>query len=137
MSRWWPLKVTLPPLPKVFGWADLPFADRLKLMGFLAQLGAGIAMTAFATYAMFRLAQLKAVWPVFYLGAFALIIVGIVITGFAGLLIQRTLEVRGPGGFVLKSQDAGAAQQAIEGAGAVAQALPADPPPPPPEPEGQ
>lgn len=132
MSKWkWPIQVNF---PRVFWWSDLPFADRLKLMGFLAQLGAGVAMTAYATFAMYRLAQLKATWPVFYLGAFALIIVGIVITGFAGLLIQRTLEVRGPGGFVLKSQDAGAAGEAIAGVTATAQALPSPPPTPTPTP---
>lgn len=125
MSRWWPIRVQL---PKLFGWSDLQFSDRLKLMGFLAQLGAGIAMTAFAAFALYRLAELRAVWPVFYLGAFALIIVGIVITGFASLLIVRTLEVRGPGGFVLKSQDAGMAQKAIEGVTETTKAMPADPP---------
>src|SRR5690606_31014834 len=102
MSRWWPIRITFPPFPKVFGWSELTFGDRLKLMGFIAQAGAGIAMTAFAGFAMFKLAEMGAQWPVFYMGFGALVLVGIVITGFAGLLIQRTLEVRGPGGFVLK-----------------------------------
>ena len=118
-------------LPKVFGWDELQFSDRLKLMAFLAQGGAGVTMTAFAGYAMKQEALLKAIWPVFYLGMMAMILVGIIMTGFAGLLIARTLEVRGPGGFVMKSQDASAAASAIAGVTAVAQALPTPPPPPP------
>lgn len=114
-------------LPQVFGWRELQFSDRLKLMAFLAQGGAGVVMTAFAGYTMLEEARFKAVWPVFYLGAMAMIMVGIIVTGFAGLLIARTLEVRGPGGFVLKSQDASAAASAIAGATATAQALPAQP----------
>jgi hypothetical protein len=113
--------------PRVFGWDALPFGDRLKLMSFLAQAGAGMAMTVFAAFAMYSLADLKAVWPVFYLGFGALILVGIVTTGFAGLLIKRTLEVQGPGGFVFKSQDSASAQQAIDGVTATAQAMPAEP----------
>jgi hypothetical protein len=109
----WPIIV---PVPKVFGWHELSFVDRLKLMALLFQAGAGVAMTAFAGYAMYSLVGLKAIWPIFYIGAMALILVGIIVTGFAGLLIARTLEVQGPGGFVFKSQDATAATAALQGA---------------------
>lgn len=121
-----------PGLPYVFGWKTLSFGERLKLMAFLSQFGGGIAMTGFAAYAMFQLAKMKATWPVFYLGAMAMILVGIVVTGFAGLLIVRTLEVRGPGGFMFKSQDAGAADRALEGASTAALAASPTPTPPPP-----
>lgn len=52
-----------------------------------------MAMTIFAAYAMYKLAQLKAVWPVFYLGAVAMVIIGIVITGLASLLIKRSVKM--------------------------------------------
>lgn len=90
-------------------------------------------MTGFAGYAMVKLAELKATWPVFYMGFGALILVGIVITGFAGLLIVRTLEVRGPGGFVFKSQDADKAVEALAQVSSTNTA----PPPPPPAPSGE
>lgn len=106
----WPITLKL---PKVFGWGELSFADRLKLMAFLAQAGAGVAMTGFAGYAMVALAELRAVWPLFYLGAGALILVGIVVTGLAALLIVRQLEIHGPGGFRFVSRDAGAKGEEI------------------------
>ena len=131
----WP--ITLPPWPHIFGWSELQFIDRLKLMGFLVQAGAGMTLTAYAGYAMYQEARFKAVWPIFYLGAGALILVGVILTGFAGMLISRSLEVQGPMGFVFKSQDASAqsAANAVAGMTAVAQAMPsatpavvADPP---------
>lgn len=88
-----------------FGWAALNFTDRLKLFAFMIQAGAGIAMTGFAAYAMYQLATYKAVWPVFYLGAIALVLVGIVITGLAGLLIKRSVEFE-VGPVKLKAADA-------------------------------
>jgi hypothetical protein len=112
--------------PKVFGWAELAFMDRLKLMAFLAQGGAGVAMTVFAGYAMFELAGMSAVWPLFYLGMTALIIVGVVITGFASMLIQRQLEIRGPGGFVFRSQDASAAATVMKEMSSVQPVQPTD-----------
>lgn len=91
--------------PKVFGWADLGFMERLKLLALLFQAGAGIVMTIFAGYALYVLAVLKATWPVFYLGAGALVLLGIITTGLAGLLITRNVLVEGPGGFKFSSQD--------------------------------
>ena len=49
-------------------------------------------MTFFAAFALWTLAKQAAVWPVFYLGATALAIVGIVVTGFGALLYKRTVE---------------------------------------------
>ena len=85
----WPIHIRL---PSVFGWASLAFADRLKLLAILFQAGAGIAMTIMAGYALWNLAHLKAVWPVFYLGAGALALIGVVTTGFGALLYKRTVE---------------------------------------------
>lgn len=107
----WPIQIAF---PRIFGWSNLTFTERLKLMAFLAQAGGGVAMTAFAGYAMFALADLRAVWPLFYLGFGALVLVGIVITGFAGLLIVRELEISGPGGFKFKSRDTGSAGAALK-----------------------
>lgn len=49
-------------------------------------------MTGFAGYALYSLAMMKAVWPVFYLGAGALALVGIIVTGFGALLYKRNVE---------------------------------------------
>lgn len=96
------------PLPR-FGWESLSFTDKLKLFAFYIQAGAGIAMTGFAGYALWKLATLNAIWPIFYLGAMALVMVGIVITGLASLLIKRTVEAEiGPVKF--KTSDAATAE---------------------------
>jgi hypothetical protein len=79
-------------LPTIFGWAALAFGDRLKLLAFLIQAGAGIALTAFAAWAMYWLAGMRAIWPVFYLGFGALCVVAIVITGFGALLYKRNVK---------------------------------------------
>lgn len=102
------------PLPS-FGWADLAFSDRLKLVAFFIQTGAGIAMTVFAAYAMYKLAVFKAIWPVFYLGGIALIIVTIVITGLAGLLIRRSVTAK-MGPFEFKAQDSETAKAMMDSA---------------------
>jgi hypothetical protein len=93
------------PLPS-FGWDALALVDKLKVFAFFIQAGAGIAMTAFASYGMYVLAKAGAVWPVFYLAAMAMVLIGIVITGLAGLLIKRSVEVEAAGGlFKLKAAD--------------------------------
>lgn len=91
-----------------FGWDALVFSDKLKLASFFIQAGGGISMTAYAAYAMYKLAQMKAVWPVFYLGAMALALVGIVFTGLASLLIKRAVDMQ-VGPIKLKTTDAEAA----------------------------
>lgn len=107
----WPIHIAL---PNVFGWEGLAFADRLKLLAFLSQVGAGVTMTGMAGFALYELAKLHAVWPVFYIGAGALLLVGVVVTGFGALLYKRAVEIRGPGGLVFRTQD-------MEGATALAQ----------------
>jgi|SRR3954463_12152830 len=97
------------PLPS-FGWVSLAFADRLKLVAFFIQAGAGVAMSAFAVWGMYILAQLKAVWPVFYLAAIAMLIIVIVVTGLAGLLIRRSVEAK-VGPFSFKTQDSETAKE--------------------------
>lgn len=92
------------PFPS-FGWDALAFSDKLKLVAFFIQAGAGVAMTAFASYVMLQLAQLKAVWPLFYLGATAMLLIGIIVTGLAGLLIKRSVELE-VGPVKLKAADA-------------------------------
>jgi hypothetical protein len=92
------------PLPS-FGWDALALVDKLKVFAFFIQAGAGIAMSAFASYGMYQLAKLKAVWPVFYLASMAMVIIGIVITGLAGLLIKRSVEADVAGIFKLKAAD--------------------------------
>jgi hypothetical protein len=78
--------------PVIFGWSSLAFGDKLKLVALLFQGGAGIAMTIFGFYAEWHLARLNAVWPLFYMGAIALIIIGMVVTGFGALLYKRSVE---------------------------------------------
>ena len=96
------------PFPR-WGWEALAFTDKLKLIAFFIQAGAGMAMTAFAAYVMFQLAALKAVWPLFYLGAAAMLLIGVIVTGLAGLLIKRSVEME-VGLIKLKAADAETAQ---------------------------
>lgn len=77
---------------RCWGWTALPLTDKLKLIAIVVQSGAGMAMTFFAGFALWQLTQLKAIWPVFYLGAGALATVGIIVTGFGALLYKRTVE---------------------------------------------
>lgn len=92
------------PFPR-WGWETLAFTDKLKLIAFFIQAGAGMAMTAFAAYVMFQLAALRAVWPLFYLGAAAMLLIGVIVTGLASLLIKRSVEME-VGPIKLKAADA-------------------------------
>lgn len=92
------------PFPR-WGWDGLAFSDKLKLIAFFIQAGAGMAMTFFAAYVMLQLAALKAVWPLFYLGAAAMLLIGVIVTGLAGLLIKRSVEME-VGPIKLKAADA-------------------------------
>lgn len=97
------------PLPS-FGWDTLAFSDRLKLVAFFIAAGAGMSMTLFATYAMYALTLFHAVWPVFYMGAAAMLIIAVVITGLMGLLIKRSVKAE-VGMFKFESQDAETAKE--------------------------
>jgi hypothetical protein len=102
--------------------------DKLKVFAFFIQAGAGVAMTAFASYGMYKLAEEKAVWPVFYLAAMAMVIIGIVITGLAGLLIKRSVEADVAGIFKLKAADSDTAAAIAPAMQALAETSNAPPP---------
>lgn len=102
----WPIIIKF---PRVFGWDALAFADRLKALALIFQVGGGVAMTAMAGFALWKLAEFKAVWPLFYMGAFALGLVGIVLTGFGALLYRRTVNFKvGPVSFGSSDQESAA-----------------------------
>ena len=82
--------------------------------------GGGVAMTFYASGALWIVRDRPTL--AFYLGETALILIAIVLTGFAGLLVKRTLEAKGPGGFGFKSIDGDMPPGAIEGAAAGAAA---------------
>lgn len=91
-------------LSRITGWPHLAFADRLKLLAFIAQWIGALVMTGFAFHAMRWLATKDAIWPVFYLGAAAMLILGGIITGFGTMLYKRNLELEAFG-VKLKSGD--------------------------------
>lgn len=82
---------------------DLKSSDRRRDWGLLFLAGGGVAMTAYAAYALW-LVRDRADFA-FYLGAGALLLVGIVLTGFAGLLVKRTIRIDGPVGLGFESKD--------------------------------
>lgn len=83
-------------------------SDRRRDWGLLFLAGGGIAMTAYAAYALW-LVRDHADFA-FYLGAGALLLVAIVLTGFAGLIVKRTIRVNAPGGFGGEISDQGGEQ---------------------------
>lgn len=101
---------------RAMGWQELDFTNRLKLLAFAIQTGGGIAMTAFAAYAMYHLAQRGSVNGLLTMGMTALLLVGIVLTGFGALLYKRDLkmEVFGNKLEVTDSQAAPAAAEAMK-----------------------
>lgn len=87
--------------------------------------GGGISMTVFAAFTLYIVRQVPAY--AFYMGLAALFLIGIVITGYAGLLIKRTIK-----GSVLGSSFEISDEQTQAIARAVVDATPPPPPPPPP-----
>ena len=87
---------------------DVSRSDRRRDWGLLFLAGGGIAMTAYAGYALW-LVKDRADFA-FYLGAGALFLVAIVLTGFAGLIVKRTIRVNGPGGIGGEISDQGGDQ---------------------------
>ena len=67
-------------------------ADWRRRWALIMLAGGGMAMTALAAFAMWTLARLNAVWPTAYMGFGCLALIGVVLTGFAGLLVKRTLK---------------------------------------------
>lgn len=98
---------------RAMGWEGLDFTNRLKLIAFAVQTGGGIAMTVFAAYAMHHLAQRGSVTGLLTMGMTALLLVGIVLTGFGALLYKRDVEIEVFGN-KMKLSDSQSAQQAAE-----------------------
>lgn len=86
--------------------------------------GAGVAMTAFASVGLYLVRERPTY--VFYLAAGAMLLIGIVITGYAGLLVKRDIDINALG---LKFRVSDQEVQAI--AAAVVAATPPPPPVPP------
>lgn len=86
--------------------------------------GAGISMTAFASVGLYMLRDRPTY--VFYLAAGAMLLIGIVITGYAGLLVKRDIDINALG---MKFRVSDQEVQAI--AAAVVAATPPPPPAPP------
>ena len=73
---------------------DTRSSDRRRNWGLILLAGGGMAMTAFASAALFILYIRGAPLSfVFYMGLAALVLVGIVLTGFSALLVKRTFRV--------------------------------------------
>ena len=80
-------------------------SDRRRDWGLALLAGGGMAMTAFAAVALWILYYRNGpLGFVFYMGMAALGLVAIVLTGFSGLLVKRTLRL-GKDGF--ESDDKG------------------------------
>lgn len=78
-------------------------SDRRRDWGLALLAGGGMAMTFFAAAALF-LVRNQATYA-FYLGLAALALVGVVLTGFAGLLVKRTLRISRDGMEVTDQQE--------------------------------
>lgn len=69
-------------------------SDRRRNWGLVMLAGGGMAMTTYAAAALVILYLRHAPLAfVFYLGLAALVLVGIVLTGFSALLVKRTFRV--------------------------------------------
>lgn len=66
-------------------------SDRRRDLGLLALFGGGIAMTAYAAYALWLVRDNASF--VFWLGLSALALVAITLTGFAALIVKRTIRL--------------------------------------------
>lgn len=73
---------------------DAVASDRRRNWGLILLAGGGMAMTVYAAVALWMLWERKAPASyLFYLGLSALVLVGIVLTGFSALLVKRTFRV--------------------------------------------
>lgn len=69
-------------------------SDRRRNWGLILLAGGGMAMTVYAAIALYLLfIQNAPVRYVFWLGLAALVLIGIVLTGFSALLVKRTFRV--------------------------------------------
>jgi hypothetical protein len=83
---------------------DVSGSERRRNWGLVLLAGGGMAMTGFAAGALW-LVRGNAAYA-FYLGLSAMALIGIVLTGFAGLLIKRTIRI-GRDGFEVSDQGGG------------------------------
>jgi hypothetical protein len=70
---------------------DPASSDRRRNWGLIMLAGGGMAMTAYAAAALWLVRDDRDY--AFYLGAGALGLVGVVLTGFSALLVKRTFRV--------------------------------------------
>ncbi|WP_109808429.1 hypothetical protein [Sphingosinithalassobacter portus] len=83
-------------LGRLPGHLGAPFRSLLSQEGrrawaLMLLAGGGVAMTIYAGFTLWFVRESPS--RVFWLGVGALILIGIVLTGFAGLLIKRTIRV--------------------------------------------
>tara|TARA_Y100000815_G_scaffold268029_1_gene288419 strand:+ start:600 stop:983 length:384 start_codon:yes stop_codon:yes gene_type:complete len=83
-------------LGRIPGHLAAPFRSLLSQEGrrawaLMLLAGGGVAMTIYAGFTLWFVRESPS--RVFWLGVGALILIGIVLTGFAGLLIKRTIRV--------------------------------------------
>lgn len=107
-------------------WLATPFRALMNVEGIKAWAvvllaGAGIAMTVYAGFAMFLVRDDPKL--AFYLGVGALLLLGIIITGYAGLIVKRDVDLKALG-LQLRISD----QEKQEIAAAVVAATPPAPP---------
>lgn len=69
---------------------DTTASDRRRTWGLVLLAGGGMAMTGYAAWALWLVRE-NATYA-FYLGLSAMALIGIVLTGFAGLLVKRTIR---------------------------------------------
>lgn len=90
-------KTTAPPAALTVANIDVvdpASSDRRRNWGLAFLAGGGVAMTAFASVAMWMIYERRGPLEyVFYLGLAAMALVAVVLTGFAGLLVKRTLRL--------------------------------------------
>lgn len=66
-------------------------SDRRRDWGLLFLAGGGVAMTAFAAASLYLVREQASL--AFWLGLAAMGLIGVVLTGFAGLIVKRTLRL--------------------------------------------
>jgi hypothetical protein len=119
-------------MPAFFHVLGAPFRALFNIEGrrawaVMLMAGCAVTMTAYAGFALYLVRK----YPnyAFYLGAGALLLVAIVVTGFASLITKRDIDVNALG-MKFRVSD----QQVQEIASAVVAATPPAPPPAPPPP---
>ena len=83
-------------------------SDRRRDLGLLALFGGGISMTGYAAYALWLVRHDASF--VFWLGLSALALVAITLTGFAALIVKRTIRLSRDGLEISDHQDEGQGQ---------------------------